>query len=256
MQLSSTNLIGIVAKTAATGLCLSSAAFGALFAYGVGIKHSIALAGITILFVVALELIKPLALVAAFDAFKNWSPVKGLALSALAIVAIAYSLTAELALTASSRSDLAASRQAESDSATRAKERHTRASSELAILKPSRTIGEVEAAIARQSANGCAAQNTKGSWVCPVNASLLGELARAKRRQELEAVLSGADQALAGSHATVADPGSVALATYLSALGLDVKPETVAQYLMLVPIVALELWQRIGWFTCFSSQDR
>jgi hypothetical protein len=48
----------------------------------------------------------------------------------------------------------------------------------------------------------------------------------------------------------------VALATYLSALGLDVKPETVAQYLMLVPIVALELWQRIGWFTCFSSQDR
>ena len=134
MQIHSTNLVSLTAKVAATGLCLSSAAFGALFAASVGIKHSIALAAITVLFVVALELIKPLALVAAFDAFKNWSPGRGLALGALAVVAIAYSLTAELALTASSRSDLAASRQAESDSAARAKERHTRASSELATF--------------------------------------------------------------------------------------------------------------------------
>ena len=65
MQIHSTNLVSLTAKVAATGLCLSSAAFGALFAASVGIKHSIALAAITVLFVVALELIKPLALVAA-----------------------------------------------------------------------------------------------------------------------------------------------------------------------------------------------
>jgi hypothetical protein len=248
VQIHTTNIISLTAKVAsltakvaATGLCLASAAFGAVFAASVGVKHSIALAVITVLFVVCLELVKPLALVAGFDAFKNWSPIRGLALGALALVAIAYSLTAELALTASSRSDLAASRQADSDAAKRAQEQHQRASSELATLKPSRTVGEVEATIARQSANGCSSGGLNGKWVCPVNASLLGELARAKRRQELEAVLNGADQALAGPTAKVADPGSFALATYLSAVGLEVKPETVAQWLTLVPVVALEL---------------
>ena len=244
MQIHSTNLVSLTAKVAATGLCLSSAAFGALFAASVGIKHSIALAAITVLFVVALELIKPLALVAAFDAFKNWSPGRGLALGALAVVAIAYSLTAELALTASSRSDLAASRQAESDSAARAKERHTRASSELATFPRTRTVGELEALIAKQSRQGCQGRGEaeRAKWVCPVSSSLLGELARAKRRQELEAVLNGADQTLgASSHATVADPGSAALVTYLGAIGLVASSETVAQWLALVPVVALEL---------------
>ena len=37
-----------------------------------------------------------------------------------------------------------------------------------------------------------------------------------------------------------ADPGSVNLATYLSALGLDFKPETIAQWLALIPVLALE----------------
>jgi hypothetical protein len=242
MGISSTNLVSLTAKVAATGLCLSSAAFGALFAASVGAKYSIALAGITVLFVVALELIKPLALVAAFDAFRSWSPIRGLALAALAIVAIAYSLTAELALTASSRSDLVASRQAEAEASTRAKERHTRASSELATLPRTRTIGELEALIAKQSRQGCFSQRSStGKWVCPVSSSLLGELARAKRRQELEAVLNGADQTLGASSATVADPGSAALVTYLGAIGVAVSSETVAQYLMLIPVVALEL---------------
>ena len=159
-------------------------------------------------------------------------------------MAIAYSLTAELALTASSRSDLAASRQAESDSAARAKERHTRASSELATFPRTRTVGELEALIAKQSRQGCQGRGEaeRAKWVCPVSSSLLGELARAKRRQELEAVLNGADQTLgASSHATVADPGSAALVTYLGAIGLVASSETVAQWLALVPVVALEL---------------
>ena len=175
MQLNTTNLVSLTAKVAATGLCLSSAAFGALFAASVRIKHSIALAGITVLFVTCLELIKPLAVVGTFQAFREWSPFRGLALGALAIVAIAYSLTAELALTASSRSDLVASRQAESDSAARAKERHTRASLELATLPRTRTVGELEALIAKQSRQGCSSQpSSSGKWVCPVSAALIG----------------------------------------------------------------------------------
>jgi CRP-like cAMP-binding protein len=242
MQLYTTNLVPIVAKIAATGLCLASAAFGAVYAARIGIQHSIVLAGITVLFVVCLELIKPLALVAAFQAFREWSPVRGLALAALANIAIAYSLTAELALTASSRSDLVAHRQADTDTAKRAQERHTRASQELATLKPSRTIGELEALIAKQSAKGCGtAKVSTGSWVCPVNTSLLQELSRAKRKTELEAILYPPSNGDGPSVVLVADPGSAALTTYLAAMGVVVPVEAVAQWVALVPVVALEL---------------
>jgi hypothetical protein len=138
-----------------------------------------------------------------------------------------------------SRGDLTAERQQAHDRAKRANEAYERAKAELATLKPSRTVGELEAAIARQSANGCGAQNSKGSWVCPVHSSLLAELSRAKRRQELEGIMiQGA--AISGPAVASADPGSVNLATYLGALGLSVKPEAVAQWLALVPVLALE----------------
>jgi hypothetical protein len=63
------------------------------------------------------------------------------------------------------------------------------------------------------------------------------ELARAKKRAELEAILS----TTAVLQVKVADPGSTAIATYLAALGLAVSAEVIAQWLNLVPVLALEL---------------
>jgi len=71
---------------------------------------------------------------------------------------------------------------------------------------------------------------------------LIAELARAKRRRELEADLADAGARVAsGPTVTVADPGASALVTYLSVLGISASAGLVAQWLNLVPVLALEL---------------
>ena len=56
----------IVATACATALVIASAGFGGVFAWKIGIEHSYLLACLTVLFAVALEGIKPLAISAAF----------------------------------------------------------------------------------------------------------------------------------------------------------------------------------------------
>src|SRR5262245_24372353 len=84
---------------------------GGLFAYTIGIQHGPLLAGLTVLMAAALEGIKPLAVSSALASFRGFAIVRGLLLTLLACVAIAYSLTAELSLVAGSRGDLAARRE-------------------------------------------------------------------------------------------------------------------------------------------------
>src|SRR5262245_52958478 len=132
----------VVASACACGLVIASAGFGAVFAWQIGIQHGIVLAPLTVLFGVALEGIKPLAISAALQAFGSWSLVCGLALLALGTIAIAYSLTSELSLMAGSRGDVTAKREQASDASQRARESHQRAKTELSTLKASRPIGE------------------------------------------------------------------------------------------------------------------
>ena len=47
--------IRVVAVTSATGLVIASAGFGGVFAYKVGVQHSILLAGLTVLMALALR---------------------------------------------------------------------------------------------------------------------------------------------------------------------------------------------------------
>jgi hypothetical protein len=65
MQVGSTSLPIVVAQSSAVALVVASAGFGALFAYKVGIEHSILLAGLSVLMAVALEAVKPLAIAQA-----------------------------------------------------------------------------------------------------------------------------------------------------------------------------------------------
>jgi len=110
---------------------------------------------------------------------------------------------------------------------------------ELARLAPSRTILEVEALI---GAFKPICRTVRGEPVCSKPVPLIAELARAKRRQELEAELADAGARVAsGPPVTVADPGASALVTYLSVLGISASAGLVAQWLNLVPVLALEL---------------
>lgn len=243
MTTHTTGGIRLIASACAVGLVVASAGFGAVFAWQIGIQHGILLACLTVLFAVALEGIKPLAINAALQALGSWSLVRGMALLLLGAIAIIYSLTSELSLMAGSRGDLSAKREQASDASRRALESHQRAKQELATLNPSRPVGELEA-LAAAAAPICRVHVTSGSrqTVCGKPAGLVAELGRAKRKSELEAVLERSDDTLARTPAVKAsDPGSQALGTYLAALGINVPVGILAQWLNLVPVLALEL---------------
>ncbi len=252
-----------LAKLAAASLVTASAGLGACYAWGVGIEHGAVLGILFVLFAVGLEVAKPLSVIAAFRAFGSWQLVRGAGLAVLAVVAIAYSLTAELTLMAGTRGDLVAERQntittaatTEAD-AVRARERYDTAKIELATLAPTRPAAEVEAEIAglllTPGADGCTAINGKITReVCPKVASLRIEKARADRRAELEAILAAPLPAIAvtpnvhpqssGKSVRDADPGASALATYLAAMGLVLPVKVLTDWLALVPVIALEL---------------
>jgi len=206
---------------------IASAGFGAVFAYRIGIEHSYLLAGLTVLFAVTLEGIKPLAINAAFQSLGAWPVIRGLCLALLGLVAVAYSLTSELALMAASRGDLAAHRAAESFAAQSNRDRHQRAKQELDSLKPTKPVAELEAL--RKSWHQRMGKNDP--WFYEP------ELARTKRRLELEAVLR-TNTSIAPK---IADPAATLLVTYLAALGITASVEVVATWLNLVPVLALEL---------------
>jgi hypothetical protein len=154
-------------------------------------------------------------------------------------VAVAYSVTSELALMAGSRGDLAAERLRASETSNIARDRYLAAKTELARLQPSRTVLELEALV---GAFRPICRTVKGAQSCSKPVPLIAELARAKRREELEGVLArtGAEVS-SGPAVAVADPSSSALVTYLSALGIGASESVVAQWLALVPVLALEL---------------
>lgn len=247
-----------VAISCACGLVVASAGFGAVYAYKVGSQHSILLACLSVLFALALEGVKPLAIGACFDAFREWDVVRGAALLVLGLVAIAYSLTSELALMSGSKGDLTAERSKSADTQSIAKDRYQRAKQELASLKPSRTIAELEALVARSRPTDCAALNGTLRMVCRGGPSveLIAELGRAKRKLELENEIRRSTDAMAAAPAiSQADPGAASLATYLSALGVTASVDIVSRWLSLVPVLALELGSALA-MVLVASFDR
>lgn len=231
MPIHTTPVLRVVAVTCSCGLVLASAGFGAVFAYKAGIEHSILLAGLSILMALALEGIKPLAIAAAFQSFASLSIVRGLCLALLGLVAVAYSLTSELTLVSMSRGDLIAQRAGAAD-----------LQGELHSLGSSRPSAEVQADIQalkldrlyERSRQCVEPQGDQSRALCTRLATLEAEKARADRRSELQGQIKG--------HVVqTADPGSTALAVYLSALGLTVSVEALGQWLNLVPVLSLEI---------------
>ena len=249
-----TFVLRIIVSVCAFALVSASAGFSSVYAYRIGIEHSLLLAILTVLMALALEGIKPLAIASAFKAFASVHLIKGLVLAALGMVAVVYSLTSELALVSMTRGDLVAKRQATINHSIGANDSYKRAPKELSRLKPSRPVGELEAAIsAIQNLPGIMIEGRPCGGVyngpvtqtnCPKLHALKAELARSDRRTKLQAILNAHVELSHSKHESsvkVADPGSTALVTYLGALGIVVSIEVVSQWLNLVPVLALEM---------------
>lgn len=246
----------LLRRVAAVGLVAASVGLGATYAFTTGMHHGVMVAWLLTLMAIALELAKPLAVAGVFTALRSLRLVRGLALAILGAVACVYSFTAELSLVAMSRGDLVAQRAVD---ARAAKERETasrlaldrlvRADAELAAMPATRPTASLRAEIGglllTPGANGCAVIDGKVTReVCPQVAALRTELARAERRDELEALLAaprpeppptGAASVAAG------DPGAEALAAFLALLGVVVTPAVISNWLVLVPVLALEV---------------
>ena len=70
---SSSQLASTLANTAASSLVISSAGFGAVYAWTTGSEHGVVLGGLFVLMAVALEIAKPLAVATALTSFRSWS---------------------------------------------------------------------------------------------------------------------------------------------------------------------------------------
>jgi hypothetical protein len=236
-----------LASISAAGLIIASAGLGAIFAFGAGKEHGLLMAGLMTIFAVALELAKPIAVSSAFTAFRSWAIVRGLALSLLAAVAIAYSLTAELTLMATARGDLVAQRVADTKVAKSVDGRRERIEAELAKLanvRPAATIkADIAGIIADPRVGDCRVMYTKRARTeCPRVNAFRAELGNAERREKLEADLASLQSAGPVAPAVrEADPGSAALATYLASLGFDVPVSRLTDWLVLIPVLALEV---------------
>ena len=230
----------------ATALVLSSMGFGAVFAYSSGLQHGLELAVLSVVFAVALEGIKPLAVAAAFQAVASFALIRGLAMTLLGVVAVAYSLTAELSLLAQTRGDATAKREAAVKASTSADQQRQRVEAELSSLGITRPAGEIEAEISRVfTANRIEAcepwLQVKQRTICAEQiAPLKAELARAQRTEVLERELSSLGKGITQT-AGAADAGAAALSTYLAAVGVLVPVHALSQWLVLVSVFALEL---------------
>ena len=101
---------------------------------------------------------------------------------------------------------------------------------ELATLKPTRTVGELQA-----MRDGWKRAYRSEPW------ALEPELARAKRRAELEQKIERAAADLAKTTPTKqANSDSKALARYLSAIGTDVTPERLNDLLVILAVLLIE----------------
>jgi hypothetical protein len=84
--------------------------------------------------------------------------------------------------------------------------------------------------------------STGRQTVCSKPSGLLAELGRAQRRSELEAQIDKANAALAtGGTVRPANSDAKAVSKYLAAIGLDVSPERVADLLVVLAVLILEL---------------
>ena len=196
---------------AAVLLVIASAGFGMLFAWQVGSKHDAVLGALSIAMALGLDLSKPFAISSAFASLRRWNVVTAACLMLVGLLAVGYSLQAELTFVSMTRGDLVAERASISDAAKRADDRYKEVEAELAALKPvSNKERDLNAYLARRG-------------------ELQTELHQAEHDRQTAPVISAPD------------PGATALAAYAASLGWKLDAQTLGLWLPLVSVLALEL---------------
>jgi hypothetical protein len=182
-----------------------------LFAWQVGSRHDLALGILSVAMAAGLELSKPFAISSAFASLRQLRVITAASLALVGILAVCYSLQAELTFMSMTRGDLVAERSSARDAGQRADSRYQKVEADLAALKPvSNKERDMNAYLERRD-------------------QLQNELRAAERdRQSAPAVL-------------VSDPGATALAAYAASLGAKIDPQTLGLWLPLVGVLALEI---------------
>jgi hypothetical protein len=241
---------------------LASAGFGCHFAYTQGVHHGAALAACAVAMALGLELAKPFAIEGVFSCLRTWAIGRALAMALLGFVAVAYSLTAELSLMASTRADGAAERTKASDTAKDDRAELARLTSERAAMAftpaTAETVTAAREAVAaaertrkaecgdgsaKQRGPNCRAREADEAAARAALTKTIADKATTDRAAKLDTDAASVRGRLANAApvAGTADPGAAALAGYLATFGLSVPPSLLAQWLVLVAVLALEL---------------
>lgn len=241
----------LITAMSAAALIIASGGFGAFYAWTTGSHHGPLIGVLSVIMALGLEGAKPFAIEGALTAARSWSLFRAAALALLGVVAVAYSLTAELSLMAATRADNAAQRARASTVATAAKARYDAAQRELATLPMARPVAVIDAEIKRLKTTPKLApcENTTARdfgpisrRVCTEIAALNAEAGTTVRRSELQTILATAERDIASAPlATDADPAATALAVYLAAIGVPSDAGTLSKWLALIPVLTLEV---------------
>ena len=160
---------------------------------------------------------------------RRWSAAM-MALVAL-LLAGAYSVSAALGSAAGGRANATIAETATTDARQKLQATYDLAKAELASLKPTKPVAELEAL----KASWHQRMGKREPWFYDA------DLARAKRRAELEQKIERATADLAKiTPARQANSDAKALARYLSAVGIDASPERLNDLLVVLAILLIE----------------
>ena len=207
MTAESSGLVGrCLGYFAAATFIAASASQNALHGWQLGLRTSEITATIFAAASVGGAIMTPIALAAAFRAFRNWEIGKGIVAATLAACCFCYAVVSSVGFVSGARDQASASRSADADAYTLAKARSDAAVTEL------KTLADVK--------------TTKA----------------AKRRAELEKTVEAAAGIMGERHgAGQADPTASAIVAYASAAGFAWKADDLAPWLSLLAVVFFEL---------------
>jgi hypothetical protein len=230
-----------VAYCAAVIFTLASA--GTNFLYGLSKGTDAASSVVWAAVSVAVSVIFALSWPAVIKAIerKQWA-LAPMAFAAL-ILTGAYSVTAALGSASGGRVNAATQEQTVTDQRTRTQSAYDAANAELASLKPSRPVAELEALVAgARPVCRVIVQQGRRDTQCAKPSALTAELGRAHRHAELEAKAESARAQLELTKpAKQSNSDAVALAGYLDAIGVAATAETVNRWLAILAVLAIEM---------------
>ena len=246
------------ATTAATLLVIASAGFGATFALSQASHHGPGLVAFALAMAIGLEICKPFAIEGVFSCLRVWAIGRALAMAALGLVAVAYSLTAELSLMAATRGDAAAERTRATDTAKDDRAELARLTAERSAMpafgpatadavtagrEAVTSAASVRAAECGKRGPQCRAREADEGVARAALAKVISDKAATDRagKLDMDAAKVRTRLAKASPVAAAADPGAAALASYLATFGLSMPPGMVSEWMVLIGVVALEL---------------